>query len=85
MVEKTASLVYGDTNTIYQGLVPFIAYAFGGNYLNEEYCGLYIPQKKIQDYNKGVSESLETVLTDLRQTPFGVDFVLCNFADLFHA
>jgi len=30
-------------------------------------------------YNRGGSVSSETVFTVMRITPFGVDFVICNF------
>jgi len=41
-----------------------------GNYLNEENCDVYIPGR-----------TLKTKISDA----YRVDFVLYNFADLFHA
>jgi len=56
------------------------------------HCAITTPScslKKTQEYNRGVSESWETVLSDIPKKEkshfLWKYFVLCYFADLFHA
>jgi len=57
----------------------------GRNYLNEGYCGVFVPRRKLKTTIEAIQGVSETVCTDIENNSLWSDFVLCNFADLFHA
>jgi len=53
-----------------------IAYALGGNYLNEGYCDMYVPERKLKTTIEPFQGVQKQCLQILRITLFGVDFSL---------
>lgn len=68
------------------GPVFYFPYALDGNYLNDEYVH---SQKKLKDYNQGISKSLETACTDIENISLQSDVVLkilfsCSNSNITH-